>query len=525
MNEVKRRQFQGGERVIKHEVVGATARQFSNTQRTRANNAPSRKSASNTASKPTVSLHKFRVLALTHFLICEDPKLKGLVSHSKKQFDNYLSEIRKNFKQKDIFEALQDLENNQERYMPRAMQRIERYKFRKTFVTVRNTAAAVAIGVAITIASLTGGNSNETQTEDINPPSYTYEDSKRGQDIEYDIMDEVQPQLSQKEFTQQYQQQAREQALRADETISFMEDTQKSGHQTVAHLDGMSIGQYQWNFSAGAQTANDLLKTFIKNHHDSALSVFGSNGLASLETVLKKTPAEIEEYMTKNFDYWQPIFRDKLLVNEDFVSLMEKDKASRQRQAHTICDDYDLTSALAFEFALNGVTLNGHTGTRNNFAVLDTIDREKLTPEFARKYLVDKFTTQASSRPDQRQFLNEKLEVINNLSDAAVLDYYLLNCIVDQHSQNAAKRSRGILGEGGRTVGGVYEHGYEVHPGRFFTTDLSKLEETRKPETEKGLAQSLFDAGYGLDDTATTNRTAQAPTLTPTPAQDRGAGQ
>lgn len=462
--------------------------------------------------KPQVNINKFAVLARALYIIKSDSKkYKGLLRHAQSQFNNYARELRATGKY--THEQLREVYNDAKTsdnpsIMRRATNQIDRYQFRRKAI---NLGVGVATTIAIGAIALTNmlGEKEDNTTEIINPPGQEQQYEQPQDDIANEFDFEVQPELSAKQFSEKYKAESKQQSENALWTIQFFEGTRKEGHQTVGRLDGLSFGKIQHNFAAVAQTGNDMLRDFFKKHPDSALTVFGATDLEKLKNLLEKSPAEIEQHMTDNYNYWQPIFKDKLLVHPDFIGLLDADAEKRMNQAHALCDRHQLTSALAFEFALNNNILAGHKGSYNNFAILDTIDRDALTPEIARAYLEQKFATRFANRDDIDQFMKAKRELINSLSDDALFDYYLLNIIEDQApGPLQATRSKSILGLGGKWVNGQLQHGYDAYKNTWFAPDLAKLEQPRMPETEQGLTEALYNAGYSLDG-STQNQPAQ----------------
>lgn len=455
------------------------------------------------STKPQVNINKFAVLARTLHIIKNDPKkYKGLESHARSQFNNYARELEATGKytREQLREIYNDAKTKDNpRLIRRATNQVDRYQFRRKAIRVGVGIAATVIVGAIALTNMQSETKDDTK-DIANIPGQEQQYVQEDTENEFDF--DVQPELSLEQFAENYKAESKQQSENALWTIQFFEGTRKDGHQTVGRLDGLSFGKIQHNFAAVSQTGNDLLREFFKKYPDSAQTVFGATDLAKLKNLFDKTPAEIEQHMTDNYKYWQPIFKDKLLVNPDFIALLDADAEKRMNQAHALCDRHQLTSALAFEFALNNNILVGHTGSYNNFAILDSIDREALTPEIARAYLEQKFASRFKNRGDIDQFMKAKLELINSLSDEALFDYYLLNIIEDQAPDPLkATRSKSILGLGGKWVDGQLQHGYDAYKDTWFAPDLTKLEQPRMPQTEQGLTEALYNAGYSsLDD-------------------------
>lgn len=446
------------------------------------------------SSKPQVSINKFAVLARAVAIIKSDPKkYKGLLSHAQNQFKNYAREIENSglYTREELRQVYSEAKSSDNpRLTGRASRQIERYEFRKKAINF-GLGAATTLVVGVSAISQLFGGTTEVGELITTPPAQVQQSevNEHEAELELEFEYEAQPELSADEFTQNYRNESRQQSQNALETVQFMEgadDYYGSGHQTVSRVDGMSFGKIQYNFAPGAETANELLQKFFTKHPDSALEVFGETDLNILKNMLKKDPTSIQTKIAKDFDYWEPIFKDKLLVHPVFVALMDDNIERRTNQAHTLCDKYGLTSALALEYALNANVRNGNNGADTKFSLLKAFDREQITPEIAYVYFETKFGT-----------IPEKMTMIRSLSEDGLIDYFFLNQIADANPGDT--RGAAILGTDGKTKDGLYEHGANAHPGKWFTTDLGKLEETRKPETENGLMQALYDAGYIID--------------------------
>jgi len=484
-------------------------------QNTQGTKTHTKQPKSKQTTQPRVSIGKFAVLARARLVIKNNPqKYKGLYSHANSQFNNYAREIENSgrYTRAQLHDAYDHAKTNDDpNFLKRVRTQIERYKFRQKAIKV-GTGIATGVLVGGLALSTLFGSTKDTETE---LPDTTqayeqqYENPEYEDELEFEY--EAQPELSAEQFAENYRTGARQQTLDVIWSIQFFEGTQAQGHQTVSRTDGMSFGKIQHNFAPGAETANDFLRIYIRDHRATALAVFGARDLATLEDVLKKSPTEIQQFTIDNYDYWMPIFRDKLLTEPVFIAILDADaEVTRMLQAHALCERHDLNSALALEYAYNSVVLTGRSGARNNFAILDTVNREQVTPEFARAYLENKFATRFANRDDIDQFMNAKRELINSLSDMALFDYYYLNIIEDQApGPLQATRSKSILGLGAKHVNGTYQHGYDVYRDTWFAPDLTKLEQQRMPETEQGLAQALYNAGYSLDDNTQIREPAQ----------------
>ena len=459
---------------------------------------------------PQVLMYNFKIVALAHSRVKNNQdKYKGLYPYAKKAIDESRQTLKaiglSDDKIKDLYG---DATRNREQFMKRSTVKINDWHRERIIKRIKLGAIGTIAAGAITVASIIGLSSSN-DSPDL-APDYTY---SQDQGDEYDYQES---QFTLEQFKEDYFDAARQQSRNALDTVRFMEgadDHFGSGWQTIGRLDGMSIGKLQHNFAVGAETANDLLRIFFRRYPESALSVFGQANLNKMQAVLQGSPREILDHMTRNFDHWEPIFRDRLLVNDDFLGLMQNDVDIRIGQAHRIAEQNGLNSALALEHTLNSNVLNGNGGATRRFSHLNSINRDQVTPEVARASLVQIFSDlharhhssgtnfSTSFQPDHGTFMSAKNTMINEMTDEAVVEYYLLVRVATQG--NACTREFAILGLGGRVVGGEFQHGANAHPGKWFSPDLGKLDEPRMPETQQGLQDALRNSGlvqYRLED-------------------------